>query len=157
VLVAGSALCALYPTSKALADLVEPFRSNVQQFIDELIRLGCTVEIRATRRPRERAYLMHYAYLVAEGDLDPAKVPPIDPPTTPPLVVQWSVAGARAMVATYDLAVLPVLASRHIDGRAIDMKITGWTGGDAALWALGAKFKVYKLKTDPPHWSDDGH
>ena len=93
------------------------------------------------------------------GDLDAAK------------------AAAKAMVAGYAIAYPPVLISRHTQKRAIDMTIT-WTGTlnakDASgavhaipatatnaqnpgLIALGKSYKVIKLATDPPHWSDDGH
>jgi len=60
------------------------------------------------------------------------------------------------MVAGYGIAYRPALTSRHIQGRAIDMRITGWKGTEQELYARGASFGVRKLIKDPPHWSDDG-
>lgn len=149
---AGTAWVSMYPTSRSVDDLVEPFRRSVRRFLAELDARGCTVRIAATLRPPERAWLMHVAWLVAHGELAPGNAPEHEPR----IPIVWSVAGAKEMVAAYDLAHRPSLTSRHIQGRAIDMKITGWTGTAAELYALGATFGVRKLVSDPPHWSDDG-
>lgn len=145
---AGVTWCDRYPTSRSVTDLAEPFRGNVVRFLAELASRGCTVHIAATRRPAERAYLMRGAWDVAHGAEPPA--PRADIPIT------WTLDGARAMVARYGLAYRPSLTSRHIDGRAVDMSIAGWTGTSDELYALGASFGVRKLVSDPPHWSDDG-
>lgn len=155
VLPAGEHLCDYYPTSRAVSALVEPFREGVESFLLELSRRGCSVEISATYRPPERAYLMQVAWDVADGTIAPDAVPDHDPPL--PFRVAWTVAGAREMVRTYALRHRPVLLGRHQQRRAIDMHVTGWTGTDRALWDLGASFGVHKLVTDVPHWSDDGH
>jgi hypothetical protein len=86
-------------------------------------------------------------------------------------------AAAAAMVQGYDIVFRPALASRHTEGKAIDMDIS-WqgdlsiagadgktvviktpprTGGNAQLQIVGAGYGVNKLATDPPHWSSDGH
>lgn len=147
---AGVVWCARYPTSRSVADLAEPFRACVISFLAELGSRGCTVTIAATRRPEQRAWLMRGAWDVSRGGLAAAPGPRAD------IDIEWTVAGACAMVAAYGLAYRPSLTSRHIDGRAIDMRIAGWTGTDAALHALGAAHGVHKLVSDPPHWSDDG-
>lgn len=147
---AGIAWCGRYPTSRSVADLAEPFCSGVISFLAELGSRGCTVSIAATRRPPERAWLMRYAWDIAHG-LDPAAVP-----RRAGIDILWTLDGARAMVAGYRLAYRPSLTSRHIDGRAIDMSITGWSGTEDELYDLGALHGVIKLRSDPPHWSDDG-
>lgn len=149
---AGPIWCDRYPTSRDVADLKEPFRSNVNRFLAELAARGCVAKIAATWRPEQRAWLMHYAWDIAHGAVLPGNVP-----ARPDLDIVWTLDGARAMVAKYGLKYRPSLASRHIEGRAIDMDISGWTGTPDDLYALGASFGVHKLRSDPPHWSDDGH
>lgn len=149
---AGRSWVGLYPTSRSVQDLAEPFRGKVQLFLEELDRQGCDVRITATRRPAERAWLMRMAWDIVHRGLDPENVPA----RNPPIPIIWTVQGAREMVAAYGLAYRPSLTSRHIDGRAIDMVITGWKGTQNELWQLGARLGVVKLPQDPPHWSDDG-
>ena len=88
-----------------------------------------------------------------------------------------SIDAANEMVEGYNLAFRPARNSRHNSGRAIDMTIS-WTGEltvldrngtmisissspkngmNPGLHAIGATYGVYKLVSDPPHWSDDGH
>jgi hypothetical protein len=167
---AGAWWCEQFPTGRTTASLVQPFRGNVQRFITHLEQeRGCTVHIAATRRPAARAFLMHWAWMIAREGFDPARVPvggvlmaggadgsPGIPTGT--LGIVWTVEGAREMVATYGLVHKPSLTSRHIQGRAIDMRIDGWPreSGNESLYELGATFGVIKLRSDPPHWSDDG-
>jgi hypothetical protein len=84
---------------------------------------------------------------------------------------------ARAMVHGYGMAFVAALTSNHTKGLAIDMDIS-WSGTlslkDAAgathvistsprdnsnpqLQDVGHSYGVLKLKSDPPHWSSDGH
>jgi hypothetical protein len=81
------------------------------------------------------------------------------------------------MVHGYGMAFIAVLTSNHTKGLAIDMDIT-WAGtlnlktadgsarnistaprdnGNAELQEVGRSYGVFKLKSDPPHWSVDGH
>jgi peptidoglycan hydrolase-like protein with peptidoglycan-binding domain len=176
-----------FPTSRSIDSLVTPFRNNVVRFVDALQKAGASVSIAATRRPPERAYLMHYAWRIVNEGLSPEAVPPY-----PGVDIQWAhtdnggkvdLAAARAaaqeMVSAYALKYKPSLTSNHIKGTAIDMTIA-WLGnlvirdgsGGAVktiassprtgadnhdLWAVGASYGVIKLASDPPHWSDDGH
>lgn len=177
---AGPAWCDRFPTSVAIEDLVEPFRSGVAKMKAALEAGGARVVIAATRRPPERAYLMHWACMVANSGQDPALIPEM-----PGVLIDWTCGGDRraakaaaaAMVARYDIKFPAALASRHTQGRAIDWRIdipprpakpykfqdgAGKTWqfgpGDAALlYRFGATFGVIKLESDPPHWSDDGH
>lgn len=169
---------ARYPNSATIADLAQPFRGKVEAFVRALRDAGARVAVSATLRNKTRAHLMHYSWRVAKG-----LVAPKDVPALPGLRIRWdhgdlarSRKGAQEMVDLFDIAYAPALASRHIEGRAIDMTI-GWTGtiqvrdkqgktralgaprtGDANadLHQLGASYGVIKLVSDPPHWSDDG-
>jgi hypothetical protein len=94
--------------------------------------------VAATYRPPQRAYLMHWAWLIVKRDRDPATVPSMDG-----VDIQWmhedpegnysrplSIAAARAMVVGFDidrLGVAPALQSRHTLGYGIDMSIS-WNG-----------------------------
>ncbi len=149
---AGRDWVAFYPTSRSLADLAEPFRSSARAFIAELAVIGCGIRLSATRRPVERAYLMHWAWLIAREGAQP-------PPARPGIAIAWTFPGAEEMVDAYGIVVRPSLTSRHITGNAVDMTISGWPTDAAAmerLYALGASFGVHKLRSDVPHWSDDG-
>ncbi|WP_448663528.1 peptidoglycan-binding domain-containing protein [Sphingomonas sp. CJ20] len=170
---------AKYPNSAALADLIPPFRENATAFVKALRDAGASVTISATRRNRTRAQLMHYSWRVANGSLAPRDVPAL--PGCPILWDHGTAAasrkGAQEMVDRFAIAFQPSLTSRHIEGRAIDMTI-GWTGTiqprdkagtprplgtprsgetNTDLHRIGASYGVIKLRSDPPHWSDDGH
>jgi peptidoglycan hydrolase-like protein with peptidoglycan-binding domain len=169
-----------FPGSKSIDSLVEPFRSSVARFVAALQKAGAPPKINATYRPPERAYLMHYAWSIANEGLSPAAVP-----LYPGVDIQWvhtdrngkvdlaaSRAAAEEMVRKYGMADKAVLTSRHTEGRAIDMDIA-WTGnlvipdgrsskvrtiaslprtgGDNRdLWAVGASYGVIKLVKDRP-------
>ena len=57
--------------------LVEPFRSDVIRFLSALNKGGATITIAKTFQPPEEAYLTHYAWLIAHGEMDPHTVPPM--------------------------------------------------------------------------------
>lgn len=169
---------AKYPNSRRIADLAPGFRAKASAFLDALSDAGARVSIAATRRNAVRAQLMHYSWQVATGALRAAQVPAI-----PGAAIRWdhgddraSRRAAQAMVDLFGIAYEPALTSLHIQGRAIDMTI-GWSGtldirdkaakrhrlttprsGDANtdLHAVGASYGVYKLPSDPPHWSETG-
>jgi hypothetical protein len=181
----GIAWVAKFPTSVSVDDLVSPFRENVEKFIAAIKSAGASLTISATYRPAERAFLMHYAYSIAKDGLSPAKVPS-NPAIDIDWVhrtrggrIDYTASrkAAQEMVDGYDIAYRPALSSNHTLHLAIDMTI-GWTGTltivDAAgkahaitsapqsglnsdLIAVGATYKVLKLISDPPHWSQDGH
>jgi len=183
-ILSGAAWVAKFPNSARVDDLVEPFRSNAKKFIAALKKAGASVAVASTRRPPERAYLMHWCFKISAG-LDPEKAE-----TMPGVEIDWvhrdgggnkdllaSKAAAGAMVAGYEIAFAPALTSRHIEGKAIDMDIS-WTtptlritngtgqpitikagaknGSNTELHKVGASFGVMKLVKDPPHWSSDG-
>lgn len=176
----GPQWCARFPGSKSLEDLDPAWRGKARAFVSAMERGGAVVSIEATLRPRERAYLMHWCWMIANLSQAPAAVPPIAG-----VGIDWTHGGdgkaaraaAAAMVDKYDLQVLPSLTSRHTAGRAVDMSIT-WSGRlsirdydgnvhyiltrpfdgtNPELVKVGASFGVVKLANDRPHWSDDGH
>ena len=161
-----------FPTSRSVDDLEEVFRGKVENFLEALADAKAVVEISATYRPPERAYLMHYSYLIAKGWIRPAKVPPMAG-----VEIDWvhdtykqSRAAAVAMVNRYQTVHKPSLKSRHMERAAIDMTITRITGKSVKnakghkvnisqlsdLYPVGRSYGVLKLITDPPHWSDNG-
>jgi hypothetical protein len=170
---------AKYPNSAAVADLAKPFQDNAAKFIKAMKDAGASVSVSATRRNATRAKLMHFSWKVAKGLIAPRDVPAI-----PQCAIRWdhgdlakSRKAAQEMVDLFQIAFQPSLTSLHIEGRAIDMTI-GWngtlsiqdaTGKDHAIGAprdgaantqlhkVGATYKVVKLVSDPPHWSDNGH
>jgi hypothetical protein len=145
----GAAWVRRFPGSKDIADLVVPFRHNLERFIAAMQNVPIpyrrpTVEITATLRPPERAYLMHYAWLIARGHAS-KNIPPLVPTLTNPPAMEgvdicWihrhangdpdptaSREAAEKMVADFNMADFAALKSRHTEGRAIDMTIS-WTG-----------------------------
>ena len=174
-----------FPNSTSTDDLVDPFKANAKKFIAALTKAGANVSISSTLRPKERAYLMHWSFEIS-GGLDPEKVPEMAG-----VDIEWvhrdskgvknvaaSKTAADMMVKGYDIAFEPALASRHTEGKAIDMDID-WTvkeltitdgagkdvviktgdkdGSNPQLHKVGASYNVIKLVSDPPHWSSDGH
>jgi hypothetical protein len=171
---------AKFPSSASLNDLVEPFKTNATRFVAALKAAHATVSIAATFRPPERAYLMHFSFVIANGTVDPATVPAMAG-----VDIQWvhptlaaSKAAAAQMVAAYGIQFPPVLQSRHTERKAVDMDVT-WQNNlvvakadgstvtivstpregafNTDLHKVGATYGVIKLVTDHPHWSLDGH
>ena len=134
----GASWCAQYPGSAAVADCAAPFRANLTAFIAALEAAGATVRLSATLRPSNRAFLMHWSYMIAHDNHDPRTVP-----ARTGVDIAWvhndaqgaydavaSKAAAQAMVAGYGMTALntpPALESKHISGLAVDMTIS-WTG-----------------------------
>jgi hypothetical protein len=145
-----------YRGSSSLRDLRGSFRDRAEAFVDALRAAGATVTISATYRPPQRAYLMHWSWLIVKRNLDPALVPAMDG-----VGINWmhadaegnysrplSFAAARAMVEGFSiqrLGVAPALQSRHTLGRAIDMNIR-WNGG---LTIPDADGNVVHIATPP--------
>lgn len=180
--VSGAPWVAKFPTSTSTTDLKDPFKTNFEAFLKAMKEAGITIRITASHRPKQRAYMMHYAWKIAKGKITPAEVPPM-----PGVDIIWNHGhakqGAQDMVDGFginNLSVPPALNSRHIDGRAIDtvlswmkdVKIRKKDGmfktiiGEPRnsthpdLIAVGATYGVIHFKpasADKVHWSDDGH
>lgn len=166
-----------FPTSKSTDDLEDTFKTNVNKFIAALKKSGATVSVNATKRPKERAYLMHWCFKISAG-FDPEKVPAMAG-----VDIEWvhrdaagkvngpvSKTHADLMVAGYDIAFEPALITRHSEGKAIDMDIA-WTskeltitdgagkdvtiktgnknGSNTELHKVGASYNVIKLVKGP--------
>lgn len=153
----GAAWVARYPTSHSLDDLVEPFRSKAKKADKALKDASASVAYNATLRPKKRAWLMHYAWLVARGHgagdgnlLNPTQVPAF-----PGLDIDWTHAGnfaqarkaAEEMVRGYGIVFEPAIDSRHTDGRAIDAKIS-WTGTLKIRLATGTEIAINSTPRD---------
>lgn len=172
-----------FPTERTTAGLEPKFRAKAVRFITALEAAGIECKLNATKRPEERAYLMHWAWRIAREGYDAALVP-----AHPNVDIRWahptvaaSKKAAAAMVAVYALAYKPSLTSRHIakageGAHAFDLSIF-WEGkvkvvnaagetievdslygneNNTVLHRIGATYGVYKLVSDPPHWSDNG-
>jgi hypothetical protein len=181
----GVAWVKRFPTSKSTDTLIDGFRQKCDAFLAALEDAGADVRISATLRPPERAYLMHWSFVINTGEVEPEDVPKhagveIDwvhpkPNGSPNFVA--SRAAAAEMVHCYSIVHRPALTSLHIFGKAIDMS-SGWkgalkvkqkngtsktigslprTGLNHQLWAVGVTYGVLKLPSDPPHWSSTGH
>jgi len=180
----GASWVSEFPTSTEVSDLDSSFSGKVQRFISALKTAGATVTISATKRPAERAYLMHWAWRIAKENYNAQKVPAKDG-----VNINWwhgnqadSKTAAQAMVDKYKidkLKVAPSLTSHHIAGKAIDMSVS-WSREltiknpkgveiliksspkdhtNAALIAVGKSFQVIhfiEVDKDKVHWSVDG-
>jgi hypothetical protein len=175
----GVAWVSRFPTSKKTSTLTGDFRSKCDAFLAVLDDARARVTINATLRPPERAYLMHWSFVINTREVDPDDVPPHTG-----VEIEWvhdTVAASRAaaavMVHAYRIAHRPSLTSLHIFGKAVDMTVR-WsgtlnikqkngttraisssprTGLNNELWAVGSTYGVIKLPSDPPHWSSTGH
>lgn len=182
---AGSKLSAaswtdLYPGSKSTATLssILGFRQNTDRFIAALRNAGVTnIDIQATYRPPQRAYLMYYSWRIAKGLVDPRNVPSgtgigicwVHKNANGTVNLAASRAAAQQMVNAYGTITQPALASNHITGNAIDM-IFSWTGTlniknasgatvsitttpkthmNPKLWEVSASYKVIKYGAYP--------
>lgn len=178
--VSGPHWCSRFPNSTSIDDLHPDWRRHVWAFVDALREGGALVAVPETVRPAERAYLMHWCWMIANLSQAPAAVPLFDG-----VDIDWTHRGdgrsaraaAEAMVAAYGLLDLPSLDSRHVTGHALDMHIT-WTnrlslrdcrgsthyilteprnGSNPQLVRIAASFGVIRQSNGRPHWSVDGH
>lgn len=173
-----------FPTSTSIDDLESGFAAKVKLFIAALTAAGATTTINATKRPAERAYLMHWAWKIAKDGYDASKVPAKEG-----VNIEWwhgdaakSKAAAQEMCDKYEinnLQVAPSLTSRHIEGKAIDMEVS-WSetlkiatadgktqeitstprdSTNADLIAVAKGYGVIhftEVEKDKIHWSTDG-
>lgn len=155
---------AFYPTSDSIDTLDPRFRDNVKEFLAALTAAGAEVQINATRRPRQRAYLMHYSWCIWSRwqGTSPAHVPPFAPhPGESTIDIQWlhttprgapdlaaSLSAAHEMVIAFEIAHLhvpPALNSNHIAGKALDMDIS-WSDNISVKDKSG---KTHAIATAP--------
>lgn len=173
-----------FPGSTSVDDLLDPFKSNFKNFHAALISAGAATRIATTFRPKERAYLMHWCYEIANKNHKPQKIPAMDG-----VPIEWdhsddtqSISAANAMLIAFgmlELRIAPALHSMHEKGEAVDMQIT-WTGDleitqkdgstkkitslpkdrmNSDLHEVGKTYGVIKFymgAKDKPHWSSNG-
>ncbi len=150
---------------RSIGDLNAQFRPRVEVFVAAMAQAGITVQPQSTLRSPERAYLMHFSYLVAKGLLAPQDVPayvPIAGETAPG--VCWlhrtatgaadpkaSVTAAAQLLSALgvdtSLRTPPALRSRHITGDAVDMQLS-WSA--PAVTVEDATGRMVKI-TSKPH------
>lgn len=183
----GPVWCNRFPGSRETSALTPDFRDKCNAFISAIEAAGGVKQISATYRPRERAYLMHWAHKIVKNGFDPSLVPPMagvnikwDHPTH-----EASVQAARLMSTGFGIGGLaantaPSLNTLHMSREAIDMSIS-WTGTlnianqdgtitaitttprtgmNLQLKAVGLTYGVKKFvndNADKPHWSATGH
>ncbi|WP_167519593.1 peptidoglycan-binding domain-containing protein [Intestinirhabdus alba] len=127
-----------FPGSNSTQTLSPVFKANLEAFLTSLRNAGVRVTLSATRRPPERAYLMHWSWKIARGRVQPENVP-----AKSGVDIDWvhrgaggkvdttaSINAAKAMVRAYgmtNLNVAPALNSRHTEGNAVDMSLS-WSG-----------------------------
>jgi hypothetical protein len=148
----GRQWVARFPTSASVADCAPPFRDNLRAFIAALDAAGASVNIAATLRPPQRAYLMHWCWSIVKQRTDPREIAPLDG-----VAIAWahldgqggydaaaSLAAAQDMVEAYGMQALnvaPALQSNHISGTAVDMAIS-WSGTLAIARRDGAVVNI---------------
>lgn len=160
----GKSWISQFPTSNKVSDLERSFRAHVEQFLRALDASGARYRVSATMRPRQRAYLMHYAWCIWKRTVEPADVPAFKPKDGEAAVdIDWvhrtaqgapdlgaSRRAAEEMAMAYGLAglkVAPALNSLHIQGKAIDMSIS-WTGDLTIKDATGKDVTIKGLPRD---------
>ena len=98
--------------SKRASDLAGAFGRDVKAFDAAMKRASITVRALRTLRPPERAYLMHYSWLVAKRKLSPLKVPAFaGSKKHPPVGICWVHATARGASKPASIAAAAKLAS----------------------------------------------
>ena len=151
----GRAWVARFPTSASVADCAQPFRDDLTAFVAALVAAGASVNIAATLRPPQRAYLMHWCWSIVKQKTDPRTIAPLDG-----VAIAWahvdaqgnfdavaSAAAAEDMVEAYGmqgLNVAPALKSNHISGTAVDMAIS-WNGSLAIKQRDGTAVQIASL------------
>ncbi len=108
--------------------LDDSFKNKAIAFIRSLRNEGFGVEVSSTRRPSERAYLMHYAWMIYMENMDANTIPKMEG-----VDVIWSHnntrTAAKDMCDTYKLIARPSLNTNHTPGRAMDITLTPGTTG----------------------------
>jgi hypothetical protein len=128
--------------SRLVGALSGTFRKDVSAFVAAMRHAGVKVRPISTLRPTERAFLMHYSWLVANRKLSPLKVPHFHADRHhKPVSICWvhlgahganlraSVTAARKLAAALGVASMhaaPPLTSLRTEGLAIVMS-TAWT------------------------------
>jgi hypothetical protein len=166
----GPAWVSKYPYSDSLNGLAQPFRGDVIRFIDAMTQAGIKEKTVQTFRPAQRAYLMHYSWLIAHHQITPQKVPafPAGKPdaknpypgtvdicwahltSTGEVDLTASIKAATQMAVAYGIDSrykhAPAYPTEHSVGDAIDMT-TVWTANKIAI--VNAHGEKVTISTSP--------
>lgn len=176
-----------FPGDATTATLTNAFRDSCNAFIAAIQTAHGRVDIDATFRPLERAYLMHWAHKIFRNEFLPASVPPmagVHINWVHPTVDESKNAAGLMCMGFHILGLAqntpPALDTLHSHRQAIDMRIS-WTGTlniersdgtslaiislprtgmNAQLKEVGRSYGVIKFvggNNDRPHWSTTGH
>jgi hypothetical protein len=139
-----------FPGTNEISDLEPTFQEGVKRFIAALKQAGAEYRPTSTYRPPERAYLMHWSWLIWHKDVDASDVPPMEG-----VYIEWvhstpeeSYQAAEDMVIAYGtkkLKIPPQTKSQHTKREAIDMVIS-WSG---VLNIVNADGNLVEITTTP--------
>src|SRR5579863_7250355 len=108
----GPSWAGAFPDRKSVSDLAPAFGKDVTAFMGAMKHAGITVRTLSTARPPERAYLMHYSWLVAKRRLSPLKVPNFaGSKKHPPVAICWVHATAHGAGKAESIAAAGKLAA----------------------------------------------
>jgi len=141
-----------FPDSRRVADLEPAFRSSTLRFFKALHDAGATLNVRATRRPPQQAYLRHWAWAIAIGSHDPRGVPPMRG-----VDIEWwhgdlreSRRAAQELLEAFQsdqLAVAPALCTKATRGLTLEFG-AGWAGKLNVRLAGGSKCQLSSRPRD---------
>jgi hypothetical protein len=145
-----------YPAKTALGDLNSNFGNPLSRFLAALHKAGASITVKSTLWPKERVYLMHWAYRVARQGFDPQQVPEMDK-----VAIRWwhgtperSRKAAEEMLKAFQIDKLeqsPSLKTHHADGQAVDMDVM-WGG---SLMLVDAHGQMHTIKSSPHDSTND--
>lgn len=157
-----------YPEIKDEEKLCKAFGEKWGAFAKALKDAGADVKVNSTLRSLQRAYMMHYATLLAVGAVKPWEVPDQITNTlgsTGEMGVEWthtdddgrvdlkqSQHAANQMKLLFEIAFPPALTSNHTAGNALDVSIR-WSG---TLTIKDKAGKEHKIDTTPRHGGQRG-
>jgi hypothetical protein len=161
--------------SNNISELDPDFKTKVESFKEALSDAGVTdINIKSTFRAKERAYLMHYAWILAGYKCKPTdKVDFNNVPENPNVFIEWkhfdsngkldisaSANAAKEMVVAFGIdpknSLPPALDSLHTVRKAIDLTIS-WTGKIKVKDAEGNEIEIDSEKSNMDNAGDINH
>lgn len=160
----GPSWAGRFPDSRSVGALTGAFRKDVSAFIAAMRHAGITVRPISTLRPAERAFLMHYSWLIAKRKLSVLHVPRFRADKHHrPVSICWvhvgahganlraSVAAARKLAAALGVGSrrsAPPLTSLRTEGESIAMATT-WTARSITIInAAGQRVRIHSTPHD---------
>lgn len=138
----GPSWAGRFRDSRSVGALSGPFRRHVSAFIGAMRHARINVRLISTLRPPERAFLMHYSWLIAHRKLSPLRVPHFHADRHHgPVAICWihvgahganihaSIVAARKLATALGVASMhgaPLLTTLRTEGLSIMMSTT-WT------------------------------